>query len=692
MFVSILTGLLLLPLAGVVSSVSVHSINAIAVLPQGDFADPAGWELSSQSGYSSDPAEYTQSMVADQRLSFTHVRSQNMRSMTFWSQGSSTGHSTATSSPDGVVATSSGPEIVVSGFDFSSLEQYPLINSSLVVAFRITDGLSDDRVEFSMTWNGGAELVKTYSNTVFQGELDYLSSPYATYGLDAVEDWSWTTLTSIEVKLNYESQPPDDAELQIDAVGLIVSWQAPESGFDFMRAVSDFSLDDIIDYTDPELYIAGTLSGSFEGLNSSLSWLRLSIDDTVVADISLSDSTSLQLVIPLSNVSLPTEGSTSTFGIGVRLFWDSDGSPQTLMLTIEDVTISGATSTEWDYDPVCNDLLDRVGDDSFIEDESYLIEPVISTCSDDRTQDLILSASTQFDELLSVVVEDGHLKVFPVPDAHGLGSVDVSVTDAAGNIWSDTLWIDVLSVNDLPMIVGIPSEVWIELGDFLLIEPVITDTDTALSDLDLDSNRQLASIQEDFSVLFTPTSTGVTDVTLTLWDGIDAVEVVVRVNAYSDPDLLPSLVYITPGSDEYSVGDIIEINVIVENAGSVDATFISVRCYSGQELIGNQTLAIVYAYQTTQMTFDWEISGAHGTSIELRVVVDSTDSITESDEENNELAIQLQISQQDEKSSTTLEAVSNLLPNASLGISLLIAIGIVAAVFLLGPSRIQRAQ
>ena len=83
-----------------VSADTVIRSEPVDLLPAGTFDDPSEWDLSTNKAYSDDPAEYSQSMVADNRLSFTHNRPANYNEITSWATDSPTEDNLSIGSPD----------------------------------------------------------------------------------------------------------------------------------------------------------------------------------------------------------------------------------------------------------------------------------------------------------------------------------------------------------------------------------------------------------------------------------------------------------------------------------------------------------------------------------------------------------------------------------------------------------------
>ena len=153
-----------MPLLGMnVNAKSVISTESVDIFNAGSFDDASMWTLSSNDGYTDDPAQYTSPMIEDSMVSFTHSREQSFQTTTLWSISSSTNSNYSTGLPDGWITYSSGPDIKLSNFDTSSLDSYDLVSVSVVIAFEIPDTLADDTVEFSINWDGQFEQFKVFN-------------------------------------------------------------------------------------------------------------------------------------------------------------------------------------------------------------------------------------------------------------------------------------------------------------------------------------------------------------------------------------------------------------------------------------------------------------------------------------------------------------------------------------------------
>ena len=262
-----LSVLLVLTLVFSVLPISVNADTVIRsetvdLLPAGSFEDPSEWTLSTNKAYSDEPAEYSQSMVADNRLSFTHERPANFNEITAWATSSPTGDNLSIGSPDcfkpssdpvcdndydgdsdGGYSWTKGPIIELSGFDLTQGSDYQIANVSLSVAFRVPSALQQDSIQFVIESNGTQHLVKTYAHTM--GELNHMNYNAQIYSLDNIKNWTWSELSTLTIMLDYVSVGEfDDTELQVDAAGLIVRHMQPWGTFELAEASHLVSFDE----------------------------------------------------------------------------------------------------------------------------------------------------------------------------------------------------------------------------------------------------------------------------------------------------------------------------------------------------------------------------------------------------------------------------------------------------------------
>ena len=238
----LLLSAMLLPLTPAVFADTVIRAESVDLFPEGTFDDGNDWALSSQAGFESRPADYTTPMVADGMLSFTHARPELMGSTTAWATGTSLSDSNNTLGfPDGAYWYSSGQEITLSGYDFSSVSDRELTNVTLLVSFAVPDPLQQDDVRFIVSWPGTTELVRTYAHT--QSAIDHMSGNPAAISLDSLESWTWSLLANVSVTIDYNSVgSTDDSRVEIDAVGLTVTYFQSWYSFETAKAEASVQL------------------------------------------------------------------------------------------------------------------------------------------------------------------------------------------------------------------------------------------------------------------------------------------------------------------------------------------------------------------------------------------------------------------------------------------------------------------
>ena len=694
---------LLILLAPMASSRSIHLINEIEILPQGDFNDSNEWLIETQSGFSNLEAQNTNAMIADGKLSLTHQRSQNLKELLFWSTDSTSGHESAVGSPDGLLSISSGPDIDLTGFDFSSIENYPLISVSLVTSFRISNGLNDDRVEISISSNAGVFMVQSYSSTFSQGELNYLSSPYINFDLDSFYDWDWSSISSSSIKLNYESVGgSDEAQLEVDGVAIRVVYQLPDSGFDFVKAETTLELESNYEYENLILNFSGSIVGDLGGISPDYSWIKLQLGSDLIHEEKINNLTqNIEISLNLDDELFLSFSNQVLFAIGIQIYWNSNGSSSDAVIQVEEVAIQGVKYTEWDEDPECLEIDDLIGNNSFVEDSGqYKIIPLRDSCIDDRTitDELNFSVTTNPIGVVEAIVEDGHLKIFQIEDSYGVSEIIVNVFDTSGNSWTDSFLVEVLEVNDPPVILDFPDEVWIEFGKTLIVNGTLFDSETLLEELDFNVDHEIAVINSDNTITLSPIDVGVVEVNLLLSDNDYVTTHKITVNTFTESELEPISIIIKDdeglivGNNEYLSDSIVSISTVIENYGTKEATFVSVRYYLGDEMIGNITIPSIAAgsSQIVELS-NWNLTGSPGDYV-IKVVVDSNDLIQESNELNNEIMLDFRIIESQDFDGTSSLDTRGLMDGPLISFFILFGFIFISLALFFGPKKIQRIK
>jgi len=223
---------------------SVHSTSDVDLFPQGGLSNPSDWSVGAETSFTQEAATYTESMVADQRLSMVHQRPLNLDTMTVWASSSPTNSNYSLGAPDGAATWSTGPEIELTGFDVTGLSSYELHEVHMKGVFQIPDALSEDTVRISVQHTDGFDLLKTFAHT--QGNVDYINNSAFSLNLTGLMDWTWNDVSTMLFTLDYVSAGGvDDSRLVVDALGLAITVQTPWYGGEVGYASSTFNGHDL---------------------------------------------------------------------------------------------------------------------------------------------------------------------------------------------------------------------------------------------------------------------------------------------------------------------------------------------------------------------------------------------------------------------------------------------------------------
>ncbi|MAZ24027.1 MAG: hypothetical protein CMB22_04390 [Euryarchaeota archaeon] len=774
-----LTLLLLLQPLLLVSADTVITAEGIEIFSAGTFEDEEDWSISATSGFSGSPAMYTEGMIADGELSFTHDRPENLEEETSWAQSSITGSNYSTGSPDTFYTWSKGPNITVGGFDFSGLHSRPIANVSLVLHFEIPDNLNSDSVRIILQNVGNDKLVTTYTRTL--SGVFKMSNPLVV-PVDEMADWDWNYAEGASVTFDYVSQGggSDDSEVRVDAVGVRVRYYQPWYSFENSIAISPLlgqnspiidispydgstngldivscglmpsgsasgewefdvevpplqqfgrihtygsgnhtiwvlpdevggsyyqiqsgdllehpeSLQRIrieihdgcisgarVDVNDPHLVVSGSVAGQIDGLSSSGSSIRFAIGDYLVESLPINLG-HFTLEVPVGHA-LPSDSESVNVGVAARFQWSSDGSNETTVIHIESMSISGGFLVEWDLDPSCIPL----DDVEMEEDGGGILIPLSARCDDDITDPNGLTINTwSSDESVVLSSSSGSdLVLQPVSNAHGDSEIFVEVMDERGNQWSDSFTVNVAEVPDGPTISGLPLSVYMELGEDLVIEMTISDPDTDTPSVM--TSKSWATVGSDGNLLLSPVAVGTHIVEVTVSDGVNQISQQLEVIVTAKPDLIVESVTVessTSSESKLRDGDVARISIFVRNQGMGDAVGVEVRCLVDDVFVGTTVIDAVESGGLGEASCDAALSGP-GTQL-IRVVADGTNSIRETNEDNNEKSIQVEVSERESNSNE--DSGVDRGPAIIVGSVGLIAIAITA--LRLGPGRVKK--
>ena len=435
-----------------------------------------------------------------------------------------------------------------------------------------------------------------------------------------------------------------------------------------------------VDVNDPHMVVVGSIAGSVSGLAEEYSNIRFAIGDVLLNEVAI-EVGDFSFQVPIGNA-LPNHGDSLEVGIASRFQWSSNGVAETTVVHIESISIDGGYNLVWDLDVTCSSPSRQ----ELVEDGGGVLIAMASRCEDDLTawDDLEVRAWTEADDLLSVSALSGDIRIQPLPDTSGEAVVNVEVIDDSGNTWQGKFTVNVLEVEDAPRIEGLPVLTYINLGETKVIDIEISDPDS--SELSISTSRSWANIDSAGDLIMTPVEPGTHTVEITVSDGIFTEAKSLEVIVTAQPDLTIENLEIWKGNiaiDSVEEGDVVQLKVYVRNQGRGIANTIDVRCWVDGMLVGSTILENVAPGGLSIATCDTQIVTS-GTII-IRGMVDSTASIEESNEENNEVLISVESEGRDNGANDDSIDRGPAIIVTSVG---LIAISIAA--LQLGPGRLRK--
>jgi len=767
---------------------SVHSTMDVDLFPQGNFADAGYWNVGAETSFTQESASYTETMVADQRLTMLHTRPVHLDTLTVWSSTSPTNSNYSTGAPDGASTWSTGPEIKLTEFDVSGLLNYPLVELTMVGVFQIPDALQEDTVRISVEHGDGFDLLKTFAHT--QGNVDYINNSAYKINITGLMDWTWDDIAEMTFTFDYVSAGGvDDSRLVVDALGLDITVQTPWYGGEVAYASSQFSghdlpvmalnfssgtndnmaLDDCglkptiegttgqwtsevfnhppeqtlgrvhhavegdsgnvsvevavfengvmtddfttlqpntllptgdayqvritatdtcvssawVDVNDPSLHVDGRVFGSNDGIDDNYSRWLVFVNDQVVSN----EPMSLGAFTHEWPIGAFLRPGTSSYTVELRAWftWDSDGTASHTALEFSNLDVTGGYAIEWDEDPVC----EAIGDQQLSEDNGGIILPLIRRCTDDRAtnEDLQVQFTNTNEDLVAVDLTEGDVRLRLLPEASGQAIIGVLVIDPAGNTWQDAFSLVVDAVDDPPVVAEFQSLIPVERELETVINMTWSDVDSP-GQVTASTNRSWATVDLASNTLtVNPSAVGFQSVLVSVCDQTSCTEREVDLEVMALPDL--TIESITFDKEELTQGDIISMRVLVRNQGQADATMVSVRCQTEDQLIGVQTIAIIQPGELQSVMCDWQIP-LDARVLRFNAVVDRGLEIQEGDEDNNVLEELVAINELVEDNADSTEGLLSA-QTAMIGVVLL-ALGLLGLIVFIMPPKIKKIQ
>jgi hypothetical protein len=364
--------------------------------------------------------------------------------------------------------------------------------------------------------------------------------------------------------------------------------------------------------------------------------------------------------------------------------WDSTGEESTTALEVNNIAISGGFGVEWDEDPVC----DSIGDQTLTEDNGGIILPLLLRCSDDRSSNeaLLVQFTNTNTDLIEVDLAEGDVRLRLLPEASGQAVVGVTVLDEAGNAWEDTFTVEVLAVDDPPVITEFQSLIPVERDVETVVEMSWFDVDS--TQLTASTNRSWATVDLTSNALTViPPTIGFHTVLVSVCDQTGCTEREVDFEVMALPDLyFESMDF---GDEALTQGDVVSLRLLIRNAGQADATMVSVRCQANDQLIGVQTGPLIQPGELRAVTCDWQIPNDVEV-VRFNAIIDRGFEILEGDEENNEIEslVAINQAQEDGASSQDEGGVSGVL-----GVGfVLLAVVLLALLAYFMPAKVKKIE
>ena len=442
-----------------------------------------------------------------------------------------------------------------------------------------------------------------------------------------------------------------------------------------------------IDINDPEIRVQGSISGDSSAMVENATRWTIVVNGLTVQNSDATDLGDFDLNIPIGHA-LDSTDTELEIKIKVWYNWGNDGSPTTLSLRINNIEINGAYLIEYDEDPICG----LIGSHDMEEDGGGLILPLLSRCSDDRTSvdDLVVTFENTNTDLIEVDLTEGQIRVRLIPEASGIAQVTTTVTDSAGNFWSEVSTFNVANVNDEPVLEEFRGVVPVEHGYTHNVSFELSDVDTFNQNLVVTTNRSWATVDMDTRQLIIDAPTpGFTSVLVTACDESNCVDRVLDLEVRALAELYVEEIRI---NEDVRAGEIFEVKVFVRNSGQVQATMIGVRCTADGQSFGSGTIQLLQPGQLGSIICDMQAPDGDD-SLLIEAEVDRGTSIDEVDEENNVKSTLVTIGDAIEDTSKSDDDSSITLGPSAVYIAAGLILAFIAAIFVaIAPPKIKKLE
>ena len=435
-----------------------------------------------------------------------------------------------------------------------------------------------------------------------------------------------------------------------------------------------------VDYNDPTLSLTGKIFGSIDGLATDYSRWKVFINNQEATFQPIEQLGNFTI-----NLSIGQYMNSGVNDLSVKIQawfnWDSNGQSSTTLLEISSMSISGGFDVQWDEDPVCQAIAPQY----FAEDGPGLLIPLINACQDDRTsnENLTVSLSVADDSLISASLVQEDIKLVLLPETFGVTTVTVVVSDEAANSWVETFLVYVEEVDDVPNLNEFPSIIPVESGKSTTITFSYFDIDSTGLTVTTDKTWAVVDLSSSTITVTPPSLSSSMPIIVTLCDQSSCVNRTMLLEVLTLAELSIEQIVITP--ENIREGDLVEVRVYVRNSGQEEASSISVRCQSGNNLIAIQSISILMPGQLGVVTCDWLVfeSGSKTISVE----VDRANEVSEGDENNNIQSVSVEVL--DSNSDTT--SSSDSIKATTVWIATFIGLAVIIGLFtVLAPGKIKK--
>lgn len=508
------------------------------------------------------------------------------------------------------------------------------------------------KVTMTTPWYGAERVTATSINQLTDwpimdldfatGQLSSVSS--APCGLDSDSDGTWTT-DSLELPSGqswgrvHVDHNNENGSIGIEYVDNQGAWVTIDAGLipsvsgdlQLRFTITDTCLTNArIDINDPKIRIQGSISGDSSSMVASATRWTVVVNGETISNNNGTTIGAFDFQLSVGHV---MNSSDTELEITIKSWynWGNDGTPASLNLMVNSIELIGAYSIDYDEDPTCA----LIGSHDLQEDGGGMIIPLLTRCSDDRTD--IENLNVEFQNTNSDVVEvdltEGQVRIKLIPEASGTAQITTTVTDSAGNYWREVSTINVANVDDKPVLNEFPSVVPVEHGYVHNVAFTLTDSDSFSQDLTVTTNRSWATVNmADREIVIDAPTPGFVSVLVTACDESGCVERILDLEVRALAEL--SIVEIRIDNDNVKAGEIFEVKVFVRNSGQVTATMVGVRCSADGQTFGSGTIQMLTPGQLGSVICDMQAPDGDD-SVLIEAEVDRGTNIDENDETNN---------------------------------------------------------